>query len=983
MFKNKKVQFAFILVLLLGAIGFGRQTPMSTDEEMKENILAIYKRGGEIGLREYLKINIDAVDNYLIRTFSESGVKEKNEDLLNIALIIAEEKKNEQFIAAVHFMMGRYFLSIGNYEKMIEYFEKALPVIEKINDPKTSMYAKMLIKIIDTFKNNFGEIEKIIDDILSLYDKEGDYQFKGDTYMGAAVYFGMKGDTINALKMFDKALIIFRDLGNFNGQGKVYNNMGLFYASGDEKAKSIEMFDKALSFFERTENLEEICHIYMLKGNIYISTGEDSRALEMYDHALLICEKRGDRIGIAQIYKTKGDIYLRNGEQANSIEMFDKALALFEKEKNYEGLRDVYDEKGEVYFLNGDYENAIKMLEIALSFSEKSGFHFDQGFIYETMGIIYAAKGDNSKALELFEKAFSIHKKTGDIKFLAFILFGKAMVLADLKKKDEAKQLFKEAIEKYENLRHLGAFPWMKKNLMENAYDQYADTVAFMLKNNYYDKGFKYAESMKARVFLDQMAEGLVKVDKGLLPGLKEKRDSIILKLSSIGKQMAEYAGNDEKKIEELNEQYGKIENEFNDLMTELRLKNPEYALVQYPEPLDVATLQKDVLKEGELLLHYFVTEEKIYVFLISRERFQVVPLDITEKEINANVNRYLLTFNKEASRRRLLIKDVTEGMKKYGKIFYQSVFKPLEKSLGDAHDIIIVPDGQLSLVPFESFVIDDNNPDHPVYLLEKYRLRYLPSATTLSMIRKYYHRESNKKSFIGFGDPVYDYDNFKQGNPERGTPDPIIGNEIKEILRGKYEREGGLLNRLPGSGEEVNVIADLFNKNGQKTVVHLREQATEENAKSSDMKAFDYIHFSCHGVLGDNYQSLVLSQIPQAKENGYLTLNEIMNCDYNAKLVVLSACQTGKGKMERAEGVTGLTRAMMYAGTPAVVASLWNVSENGTKELMVRFYRNILEQKITIEDALRKAKLELIQNERYSSPFFWSAFVLYGDGGE
>jgi len=127
------------------------------------------------------------------------------------------------------------------------------------------------------------------------------------------------------------------------------------------------------------------------------------------------------------------------------------------------------------------------------------------------------------------------------------------------------------------------------------------------------------------------------------------------------------------------------------------------------------------------------------------------------------------------------------------------------------------------------------------------------------------------------------------------------------------------------------------------------REEATEENARAANLKDFDFIHFACHGLLNDDFQSLVLSQLPpdKSQQDGYFTLNEIMNCDYNAKLVVLSGCKTGSGKMYKGEGVTGLTRAVMYAGTPAVIASLWPVDDTATKELI---------------------------------PLSWSAFVLYGE---
>jgi CHAT domain-containing protein len=278
--------------------------------------------------------------------------------------------------------------------------------------------------------------------------------------------------------------------------------------------------------------------------------------------------------------------------------------------------------------------------------------------------------------------------------------------------------------------------------------------------------------------------------------------------------------------------------------------------------------------------------------------------------------------------------------------------------------------------------IIDKRKSDSPVFLLEKYRINYVQSASLFSILLKYYRRDRETKSFIGFGDPVYDYENFKQNKPEQGTfaRASTDKEEIKQIFQSRYARAGGIMNRLPRSGEEVKTIAALFAKQSQKSIVYSRVHATETNAKVPEMKEFDYIHLACHGLLNDEFQSLVLSQIPGAREDGYFTLNEIMNCDYNAKLVVLSACRTGSGKMERGEGVTGLTRAVMYAGTPAVVASLWDVDDNATKELMILFFRNMLETNMDKVEALRQAKLMLLKNEKYRSPLFWSAFVMYGE---
>ncbi len=265
-----------------------------------------------------------------------------------------------------------------------------------------------------------------------------------------------------------------------------------------------------------------------------------------------------------------------------------------------------------------------------------------------------------------------------------------------------------------------------------------------------------------------------------------------------------------------------------------------------------------------------------------------------------------------------------------------------------------------------------------------------MQSATVLSFLRTQYIQANVTNDFIGFGDPVYDYRNFKLNRPEQGSLKASKGEETGLVNKDRYVQAGGILNRLEGSGEEITEIAKIF-QGKRKHNLRLRLDAAEEFAKASSMENYGYVHFSCHGLLGDGYQCLALSQIPEAKEDGFFTLNECMNSSFNARLVILSACQTGRGIEERGEGITGLTRAVMYAGSPAAVVSLWSVSDQATKELMVSFYRKLILNGFSKSDALREAKLEILRSRilyRLSDteeisighPFFWAAFVMYGE---
>jgi len=148
-------------------------------------------------------------------------------------------------------------------------------------------------------------------------------------------------------------------------------------------------------------------------------------------------------------------------------------------------------------------------------------------------------------------------------------------------------------------------------------------------------------------------------------------------------------------------------------------------------------------------------------------------------------------------------------------------------------------------------------------------------------------------------------------------------------------------------------------------------------------LNRFNYLHFATHGLIDEEspgLSSLVLTSEKSSGEDGFLQAAEIFDLKLNADLVVLSACQTGLGKLIRGEGMVGLTRAFMYAGTPSVVVSLWSVSDISTADLMGEFYKNLIKNKLSKTDALRKAQLSLMTDEKYAHPFYWAPFILVGD---
>jgi CHAT domain-containing protein len=204
------------------------------------------------------------------------------------------------------------------------------------------------------------------------------------------------------------------------------------------------------------------------------------------------------------------------------------------------------------------------------------------------------------------------------------------------------------------------------------------------------------------------------------------------------------------------------------------------------------------------------------------------------------------------------------------------------------------------------------------------------------------------------------------------------------------FTNDGRLITPLPGTEREVKAIYELFNQKNQPAKYYLNDQANESTVKSLNLKPYKYLHFATHGLTDEDRPTnscLILAQnqykLPSPSGEGpgvgdnLLTSSEMYGLELDAELVVLSACQTGKGTLKAGEGIIGLTRGLLYAGARNLMVSQWNVNDASTAELMTKFYSKILAGQSN-RQALREAKLELL-NSKFACPHYWSAFVLVG----
>lgn len=267
------------------------------------------------------------------------------------------------------------------------------------------------------------------------------------------------------------------------------------------------------------------------------------------------------------------------------------------------------------------------------------------------------------------------------------------------------------------------------------------------------------------------------------------------------------------------------------------------------------------------------------------------------------------------------------------------------------------------------------------IYATDEYPISYYQSASVLTLQRGLNISRAKEKSFFGLGDPVYDAKDTRASGIRAVTivakQKELSSNDIAENVETK--EAGYQFSRLVNTQKEVTEVSRLF---GQSKLL-IGSDATEAKLKAEDLTTRRYVLFSTHGILGNEIPyikqpALVLNLVGNDQEDGFLTTSEIFEMDLNADIVGLSACKTGLGVQSAGEGVVGLSRAFMYAGTDTVLVSLWSVADESTYKLMVKFFDGLKNGKDKMT-ALKEAK-NYLRNNGYDNPFYWAPFILMGE---
>ncbi len=710
-----------------------------------------------------------------------------------------------------------------------------------------------------------------------------------------------------------------------------YNDLGLVYTTVDPD-KALEYYDKALPIYERLHGNThpKIAIANTNSGFIYRELELYGDAVNDFETALAIWKKiyPNGHPNEAFVLSNLGKTYVKMKNVKAAEEYFQNALVIYQKAygTKHPEIASTLNQIGTLKLNAGKYDEAIQ--------------DFQKAIVANVSNFNETNAEKNPAIVDFYNGYVLLYSLRMKAESLETRYAGKTLKLKDL---EYAMASLHSCDTLIDNIRHHSTDESDKIALGEQANEVYEDGVRIaqsmsemtVHSNHYRETAFYFAEKSKSAVLQEAIADANAKSFAGIPQALVEEEKRIKFSLTFLTQKLSQKPAAEEEKY--LRESIFHLNREYNDFIKKLEKEFSNYYNLKYNQAAPtIANLQK-ALDDKTAIVSFFISEShhRIYQFIITHKKFTIRNLTLPD-----NFDRLTKGFTNS------LYYSNSESFTETG-LQLSKILAPHLPSHID--ELIIIPSGKLGTLPFEALpyrktkAADFASVD---YLSGRYAVSYEFSAGLIA----------------------------QKANELISTIAPTI------FLCAPVEfPEKDNLNDLPGTEQEVATIASLFATASASVVKH--SDANESRVKSNDLKNFSYLHFATHGVVDENdpEQSRIFLNTNN-DEDGNLFAGEIYNLDLNAKLAVLSACQTGLGKLSKGEGVIGLSRALIYAGSKNLIVSFWSVADESTALLMTDFYKFHLQQKMSFRKALQQSKIKMMKEGKFNSPYYWAPFVLIGN---
>jgi CHAT domain-containing protein/tetratricopeptide (TPR) repeat protein len=883
------------------------------------------------------------------------------------ALDLARRAVSERAMAKAINCRGETWYLRRRSELALEFYAEAGRLWDKLDDRRGQAQTMLFQGYVYSDLSRFDQARTCYERARALWSGLGDKREQAITAVAQARLHVRLGDYQKALFNFEEAQTLLEPMGDVVWEGASLTGMARVYQDMGQTASALKHWERALQHFESAGLKNISADILSSLGETYLASGDDANALSRFERALALAEEQGIQHGKAKALRFIGTVYLFRHQSKEARSYFDRSL---EVQRSPGGQAD-------------------PRLEAQT-----------RADVGEAFGII----GEDLVAASHFENALALSKKAGDRVTEARGLFGLARSSRNLNHLAAARKYVERSLNVAESLRTEVESRDLRASYMASVYQYHELRMDVLMglhgvrpRGGFAAEAFEASEQARARSLLDSLAGAGIDLRAGVEPALLKREQKLKREFEEWATRQRRVVGEggQDRALRAIEEEYRDLEDRYDLVQAEMRRRNPNYAAVAKPQPLHLATLQREALDEQTVLLEYGLGERRSFLWMVSNTTYAsyVLPPRSEIESVAARVHELLIARlppkGDQADRSLQAPQENVDYWTQAARLS-EMLLRPVAKEMAGKR-VLVVADGVLQYIPFAALPIP-GKADHPVPMLVEHEIVSLPSASVLAVLRRQTkNRSVPEKLAAVFADPVFEADDPRLSGTGRLNAQPstiAAANgqaEINTALRDAgFMRNGkSAVPRLVSTRQEAAAIAAAAPLGATWKAIDF--EASRATAMRPDLAQYRIVHFATHGVFNNEHpgsSGIILSMFNRGGEpqDGFLRLRDIYNLHLPSELVVLSSCDTALGRLVKGEGLVGLVRGFMYAGAKRVVASLWKVDDEATEELMGRFYDEMLRGNRTPAAALRKAQLAMWQEPRWQQPFYWAAFVLQGE---
>jgi len=823
-----------------------------------------------------------------------------------------------------------------------------------------------------------------------------------------------------AIEQLEQSVSLFRAAGKPRGEALALLLLGQFQGMRGDMQKALDNLTSALTQFRAAGDRDGEMITLMTLAGLKVVLGKPEEMISYYAQVLEI-----SRAAATREREANPNPELRSIYELMGINVMDQPL------KGREGLEQLLTMSRSFHVPRVE---ALVLLMLGLYYS----FEFDPqkalGYYEQSLRLFRTEKDRYGEGIALFgvcmsrissrdqkglddcAQALTIQRATGNNEAEALTLKQIAIGENDRGNLAASKTAIESAISIVESNRTNVINPQLRLTYFEGVqhyYDFYLELLMRLHRQHptegYDGRALEVSERARARSLIETLKEANADIRQGVDAGLLEHERDIQRRLNAKAEAQMQLLSPQysETQAAKLAEEIKRLIEDLQQVETEIKQRNPRYAALMQPRPLTLKEIQSQVLDPDTLLLEYSLGEERSYLWALTSNSSSSYELPKRAEIEPAAHQLYDLLNARNAHVKKETDDERTARVAKAdaeipiaAAALSRMILTPVAGQLGTKR-LIIVADDVLHFVPFGVLPVATGPASSmsrqrkvTTLLIENHEIVNLPSASTLSVIRgEVAGRNRAPKSVVALADPVF----MKDDERVKASKDKESLTQVLALMSGdsknrqlvKASEEAGVASdrayvpRLLGTRQEAEQIVAMVPSNERRLALDF--DASRDTVMSGELNQYRYVHLSTHGFLNSVHpelSGLVFSLVNERGEpqDGFLRAHEIFNLKLSPEVVVLSACQTGMGTNIRGEGLVSLTRGFMYAGAPRVIVSLWGVSDLGTTELMVRFYRGMLKEGMRPAAALRAAQISLMNDKRWTSPYYWAPFTLHGE---